>query len=363
MTERIVVGCFKFSPRRWARGSMMAAMLAVVGFFVFMPSEAHAQNSELQQLLNRLERMERDIRTLNVQISRGRAPASAKGVSAADLAAGKGPALARLEVRLTALEEELRSVTGKLESESHLVNQINKRLDKLISDIDFRLSALEKASGAARGATPSKATPQQPATPVVRTAPKTTPVETAKPGSAVLGTLKKSDLTATPVGPPAVARKDQGSAAKTPKIPPQKQTTKVAPRRVLPKGSVKDQYAFAFSLLRQAKYDAAEKALKEFIAGHKKHSLASNARYWLGETYYVRRKYADAAKIFYKAYQSNKKGNKAPDSLLKLGMSLAGLKRQKEACAAFTKLTNDFPSLPPSINKKLSVERKRVGCP
>jgi len=195
------------------------------------------------------------------------------------------------------------------------------------------------------------------------------PVETLSPGSrsggqsggkkmGTLGTLRQGDLAVRPVTPP------QSSSA-SPQSP---SASRSAPAKaasvasVLPKGSAKDQYAYAFGLLRQAKYQEAESALKTFIAKHNKHPLASNARYWLGESHYVRAQFAEAAKIFYKAYQSNKKGNKAPDSLLKLGMSLSGLKKQAQACAAFNKLTADYPSLQPSIQKKLAAERKRAQC-
>jgi len=272
-------------------------------------------------------------------------------------------------VRLSALDEELRSLTGKMESESHQIDQMNKRLDKLVSDIDFRLSALEKSiSGSA--ARPGAGKPGQQ---VMGTVPPAVPVEKAPPGgnqAGMLGTLKKGDLTSRPDGRPGgrPGASPQSSTQSSARTGAAKPTSKRATppnavvAGVLPKGSAKDQYAYAFGLLRQAKYQEAEVALKAFIAKRKKHPLASNARYWLGESYYVRAQFSEAAKIFYKAYQSNKKGNKAPDSLLKLGMSLSGLKKQAQACAAFSKLTADYPSLQPSIRKKLATERKRARC-
>jgi tol-pal system protein YbgF len=323
---------------------------------VFVPSNAWSQSGDLKPLLDRLERMERDIRTLNIQISRGVAPSgqSGKGTLGGSVQAS-GSGLARLEVRLSAFEEELSAVTGKMESESHQIDQMNKRLDKLVSDIDFRLSALEKSISRSSGS--SSASRSGP--PVMGKVPRAVPVERAAPGGAqpgrpvgTLGTLKQGDL----------AARTAGAASKQPVA--QSKATGSAPQvaSVLPKGSAKDQYAYAFGLLRQAKYRDAERALKAFIAKRSKHPLASNARYWLGEAYYVRAQFAEAAKIFYKAYQSNKKGNKAPDALLKLGMSLSGLKKQTQACAAFSKLIADYPSLQPSLKKKLAAERNRAQC-
>jgi tol-pal system protein YbgF len=252
------------------------------------------------------------------------------------------PAVTRLQLRLTALEEEMRSLTGRIESESHQVAQINQRLDKLVSDIDYRLSALERSVSGA----PSSGGPGQSGQPAVTAPPAASVQQSPVRGTGNLGTLKKSDL-------------DSATAAVS-GAPDEKKTA--APAGALPAGSAQDQYAYAFSLLRQANYDDAEKALKSFVDTHENHPLASNAQYWLGETHYVRAQYGEAAKIFYKAYQSDKKGNKAPDALLKLGMSLSGLKKKVQACAAFDKLAADFPTLQPSIQKKLASERQRAGC-
>ncbi|MEQ8193758.1 MAG: tol-pal system protein YbgF [Rhodospirillales bacterium] len=328
---------------RRAFKAFMVVAVAAAGLSVGVAVPASAQGNELRPLLDRLERLERDIRTLNIQVSRGGGGSAGSG---AVTALPSEPALARLEVRLTALEEELRSVTGRLESESHQIAQINQRLDKLVSDIDYRLSALEKSAASGGGA---KGVPAQP---VMGKAPPAVPVDQAPPmagGSGNLGTLKQTDLDAT------------GSARGAAKPAPAGKQTAAAPG-ALPAGSAKDQYAYAFSLLRQAKYQEAETALKSFIAKHENHALAGNARYWLGETYYVRAQYGEAAKIFYKAYQTDKKGIKAPDALLKLGMSLSGLKKKVQACAAFGKLSADFPSLTPGLQKKLASERQRAGC-
>ena len=72
----------------------------------------------------------------------------------------------------------------------------------------------------------------------------------------------------------------------------------------LPTGSAQEQYDYAFGLLRAADYANAEVALGTFIKSHPDNSLTSNAHYWLGETYYVRGKYGDAAAAFARAADS-----------------------------------------------------------
>ena len=50
--------------------------------------------------------------------------------------------------------------------------------------------------------------------------------------------------------------------------------------------------------------------------------LASNAYYWLGETFYVQKNFQKAAISFAKGYQKFPKGNKAIDQLFKLALTL-----------------------------------------
>src|SRR3546814_19535879 len=50
--------------------------------------------------------------------------------------------------------------------------------------------------------------------------------------------------------------------------------------------------------------------------------VCSSDLYWLGETYYVRQRYQDAAVAFLEGYQKYPKSPKAADNLLKLGMAL-----------------------------------------
>src|SRR3546814_16167351 len=93
-----------------------------------------------------------------------------------------------------------------------------------------------------------------------------------------------------------------------------------------------DQDAFAQQLMSQTRYGEAESAFRQFIERHPDGQLTDNARYWLAETYYVRRQYPEAATAFLEGYQKAPAGSKAPDNLLKLGLSLSALQKKQEAC-------------------------------
>ncbi len=351
----------------------------IVGVFVLAAglvtsAPVVAQNTDLKPLLDRIQRLERDIRTLNTQGTRSGTPAALASGGASSATGGHvQPSVARMELRLTAMETELREATGRAEEVSYQLDQINQRLDKLIGDVDYRLNLLEKAQAdtQARLQGNGAAAPQQ--SPSVSAVPAPPGVERLGAGGAgqggfarppgTLGTLSSEQMARAQQqvsGAPAPAATATAPVAPAPSEAMAEQAA--AAPGVLPEGTPDEQYAYAFGLLRQARYDEAEVALRAFVNAHGDHKLTGNARYWLGETFYVRADYVQAAEVFLEAYQGAQSGPKAPDTLLKLGMSLANLDKKKEACAAFGKLAGDYPDAPSNIKRLVAREQQKYGC-
>jgi tol-pal system protein YbgF len=130
----------------------------------------------------------------------------------------------------------------------------------------------------------------------------------------------------------------------------------------LPSGSASAQYNSAFGLLRRADYPAAEDALRSFVEQHPNDPLAGNAQYWLGESFYARGRYAEAAAAFAEEYKRYPKGPKAADGLLKLSMSLARANQKHNACIALMQLDHDFPHPGSAVKDRATQEKKRLGC-
>jgi tol-pal system protein YbgF len=124
-----------------------------------------------------------------------------------------------------------------------------------------------------------------------------------------------------------------------------------------------EQYKYAFGLLSQANYGEAELALRSFVDQNPNDRLAGNAKYWLGETFYVRQDYQQAAVTFAEAYQEYPGSAKAPDNLLKLGMSLSALGSQSDACGTFVELLKRYPEAAVTILQRAKQERQRLSCP
>lgn len=123
-----------------------------------------------------------------------------------------------------------------------------------------------------------------------------------------------------------------------------------------------EQYEAAYSLLRRGQLPEAETAFQAFLNSHPDHGLAGNANFWLGESFYTRQDYPRAAKAYLEGYQRYPKSSKAPDMLLKLGLSLAALDQPQEACETLRKLSQDFPNAEQRIKTPADRERARLDC-
>ena len=105
-------------------------------------------------------------------------------------------------------------------------------------------------------------------------------------------------------------------------------------------------------------YETAEFALKEFIDKNKGHDLAGNAQYWYGETFRIRQLYSDAATAYLDGYQNYPKSDKAPDNLLKLGITMVQLGEKEQGCTMITGIKKQYPKASKSVLQKLSMSKK-----
>ena len=114
------------------------------------------------------------------------------------------------------------------------------------------------------------------------------------------------------------------------------------------------------SLLRR-QFAEAEAGFSTFLQKYPEHSLSGSAQYWLGETYYAQNDYKSAAANFLQGYKKYPTSRRAPDSLLKLGISLNRLGQGEQACAAFSAVSAEYPKAV-DARKRAQAEAKRAGC-
>lgn len=105
----------------------------------------------------------------------------------------------------------------------------------------------------------------------------------------------------------------------------------------------REAYQTALDRLRARDYAGAEKLLADFPATYPQSTLLDNAKYWLGETYYVERRYDDALGAFQRVLAEHPDSRKAPDATLKAAYSQYELKRYGDARALLNRVVQAYP--------------------
>ena len=113
--------------------------------------------------------------------------------------------------------------------------------------------------------------------------------------------------------------------------------------------------------LLQLQFADAEQGFKDFVAKYPEHNLAGSAEFKLGETFWAQQNYAAAAQAYMSSYKQWPKGRRAPDSLLKLGLSMARLEKKDQACSLLGSVDSEYPSAV-EVKKRAQAEFKREGC-
>ncbi|MEZ5691249.1 MAG: tol-pal system protein YbgF [Rickettsiales bacterium] len=282
--------------------------------------------------IDRIQRIERDVMLLQRQLANGSRNTSYNSLSPS---AGDDPkSNASFEVRLSGIEEQLRKLLGKIEENNFRIEKLEKNYEKLQKDLDFRFNEL---GGAPTTTNPSPLTQNNSSTPYSQ--------ET------------QSDYTQrkTPNGNMGYTDISDDSAANSQREEDvgYVQTDFSTPR---------EHYNYAFRLLNQAEYAKSAAVFRGFVEKYKDDSLIGNAHYWLGETYYIRQDYVNAADSFRKGFEALPNGQKAPDNLLKLAMSLNALNHNKESCVVLKKVVSKFNKKSLAVSQKAKQEIRRIGC-
>ena len=256
--------------------------------------------------------------------------------------------IATHEQRLIELEEEIRNLNGSLE-------EINFKMDNI-----FKLLKTTELSKMKQSINKDTKTPFDNNQSDIQTIEKkTTIIEDPNiknnPSMKVLGTVNES------------FNEENKESFSENNIP---ETTGGAPRQ----GEISDDkitsllknpseiYSYAYDMLVRENFIEAEKSFKAFIGEHPNDPLTSNAYYWLGETYYVQKKFQLASISFARGFKSFPKGNKAIDQLFKLALTFMNLGKNEDACAAFSKLESEFPNAPKRISNRAKEYIKRAKC-
>lgn len=310
-------------------------MLGLLAFCVLIPS-AKAPAQSPQDISSRISRIENEIETLNRAVYRGENPPPG-------YAAGGGTA-ADIEVRLQQMETQLRDLTGRLEEQTYQIQQLKEQQERALTDMQMRMGDLEgNGRNAAGGGNTPPVTMQDDGNGRYNASPMRTKNLAPDNNSGAQNNENAYQWNSNPA-----ANTDSGGSLGS-LSSSANDTAAVA-------------YENAFGLIKNGQYDAAQGQFQDFLNQYPDHALAGNAKYWLGETYYVRGQFDKAARIFAEAFQKYPKSSKAPDNLLKLGMALAAMGNKNDACVALGQMKTQFSTGAGPVLRRAEQEMSRIGC-
>jgi TolA-binding protein len=297
--------------------ALSVAPLALLLLAGGAPVWAQMDSRESILLQNQILELRRDMQMLRDQAGRGGGPyplapppssggsfLGGRGAPPAPPSAG-GELTAQLLERVSALEEQVRSLRGQLDQIGNQTRQQGQDFAKQIGDLNFRVQQVEggRASGPSRS----------PSAPI------------AGPTPSAL------DATPTPSGPP----------------PPRR------PELALQEGN---------AALARRDYASAEGAAREVLANNRTSPRAYDAQFLLAESLEGRREWSQAAIAYDDAYNRSRTGSHAQDALLGLANALTALGDKRAGCAALAKLRVEFPSPRPDLRDRIVAARQRAGC-
>jgi len=210
-------------------------------------------------------------------------------------------AVSDLLTRMDAVETQMARLTSQIELNTNRIDQLEAKL--------------------AGGSQPAAAT--------------TTPAATAQPAA-------QSNLDAMTDG--ASAQPAAAALAETKPAPPP--STRVAAVQAIVKPQTDDpgddEYVYGYRLWDAKFYPEAEQQLKLFLQKYPKHRRASWGRNLLGRAYLDDGNPSEAAKWFLQNYQTDKRGERASDSLLYLAVTMKQMKDTKRACIALAEFSETY---------------------
>ncbi len=237
-------------------------------------------------------------------------------------------------LKLNEIEDQFRELTNKFEEVNFKLDKLSSRVTKIQSDNQLRFSDLENSDTEIKKEKTKKNLPGS-----------SQPADFGEnQGYSVSNLPEKQETSSIESAQTVITEEPEKRESLLPDKPPQ------------------EQYEFAVSFMKIGDYETAEFALKEFIQKNKDHDLAGNAQYWYGETFRIRQLYSDAATAYLDGYQNYPKSKKAPDNLLKLGITMVQLGEKDQGCKMISGVKKEYPKASKSVLQKAQYEQKKFKC-
>jgi tol-pal system protein YbgF len=270
---------------------------------------------------------------------------------------------AELVLRVNQLEEELRHANGRIEELENAEHRLETELQKFRQDVEFRFG--DHSDGAPRQPDVAEA-PQSPAEPAAPARPKKS--DAFDPDADPNAPGAPRPLGTTSPSAPLVREAPQASAGQPlefGKAPPAALPASgptIVGSGVAMLDQPRDQFNAALQAFQAGQYPEAEAGFKAFLAANPSHRLSADAIFYIGETYLQRSRPREAAEQYLKVTTDYSKSSRAPESMVRLGQTLAALGNNEQACATLTEFGKRYPAASSSVKKLAERESAKDHC-
>lgn len=282
-------------------------------------------------------------------------------------------------LRVTALEERLRQLTGQIEQLQFQIRRLEDQLKRFQEDTEYRFQEAQGAGGgqpAQQRRPPSPPRPSgtqqrgdagspEPTAPLALTPQPGAPASGPSTASGrpalgappqVLGQVAADPRTGEPLNLAGAA--GQGGVSTAALATPGGAGAGFVPQA----GNAREAFDQAYGYVLRGEYDRAEAAFQYYLATFPNDRHNGDGLYWLGESQFQRQQWKTAAESFLKSYNDHPTGAKAPESLLRLGMSLRQLGQKEAACASFAEVLRKYPRASPAVKQRVQSEQRGAAC-
>jgi len=304
-----------------------------LSFLILTSSVIKAEEEDIliQAVADQIQVLTKDLKTLEKAVYQ-KSDITSKSLSSIESSGLNEDILTKHLLKLNEIEDQFRELTNKFEEVNFKLDKLSSRVTKIQSDTQLRFSDLESSEGQTKKVKKKLPGSSQPND------------FGANPGYSVSNLPEKQETNSIESAQTVITEEPEKKESLLPAKPPG------------------EQYAFAVSFMKIGDYETAEFALKEFIEKNKDHDLAGNAQFWYGETFRIRQLYSDAATAYLDGYQNYPKSKKAPDNLLKLGVTMVQLGEKDQGCKMISGVKKEYPKASKSVLQKAQYEQKKFKC-
>ena len=305
----------------------------ITSLFIYTYLSAEEEEIYLKAISDQIQVITKDLKTLEKAVYKKSEINSASNINTLKSDGLNEDILTKHLLKLNDIEDQFRELTNKFEEVNFKLDKLSTRVSKIQSDTQLRFSDLESGSEVVKqnkqSVLPGTSKPQD---------------FGANPGYQITNLPKEQSINSVESAQTVISEEAEKKDS------------------LLPDKPAKEQYEFAVSFMKIGDYETAEVALKEFIEKNKDHDLEGSAQYWYGETFRIRQLYSDAASAYLDGYQNYPKSKKAPDNLLKLGITMVQLGEKDQGCKMILGLKKEYPKASKSVLQKAQYEQKKFKC-